>query len=267
MANNPSKHGVHIGREDGVGASAGPRILLQSVEAVAAETGPFVAVVFGFDGLHLFVEPGAHADAQRVGQAHEANEFFELAAALQVRPAQGKAAPFQVLKTGFNGPALAVKLAQKSDVGRTEQEQVLAPGQGVNLRPSPDPVDLARGQLAALARVQAPVGHGVAAALAVSKQVVLRQAHDEENLLVLEVLEPRMAHKFPVAHHQPHPVGAQCPEAKIQQRGAVSRVGIAAAVVEQFPVQRLMALTAAHRDEQNVDLALAEVGLLIVGGG
>ena len=65
--------------------------------------------------------------------------------------------------------------------------------------------------------------------------------------LVLEVLEPRMAHKFPVAHHQPHPVGAQHPKAKIQQRGAVARVRIAAAVVEQ-----------------HVYLALAEVPLRAV---
>ena len=83
--------------------------------------------------------------------------------------AQGKAAPFQVLKTGFNGPALAVKLAQKSDVGRAKQEQVLAPDQCRNLRPALDPVDLALGQLAALARPQAPVGHGVAAAPAVGE--------------------------------------------------------------------------------------------------
>ena len=94
MANNPSKHGVHVSDKGWVGVAAGPRVLPQGVEAVAAETGAFVAVVFGFDGLHLFVEPGAHADAQRVDQAHEANEFFELAAALQMRPAQSKAAPF-----------------------------------------------------------------------------------------------------------------------------------------------------------------------------
>ena len=76
-----------------------------------------------------------------------------------------------------------------------------------------------------------------------------------------------MAHEFAVVQHPANPVFAQHPDADPEQGDAVSRVGIAAAVVEQFPVQRLMALTAAHRDEQNVDLALAEVGLLIVGGG
>ena len=82
MANNPLKHGMHVGDEGRVGAATGPRVLAQGVEAVTAETGPFVAVVFGFDGLPFFVEPVAHADAQRVGQAHEADELFELAAAL-----------------------------------------------------------------------------------------------------------------------------------------------------------------------------------------
>ena len=179
MANNSSKHGVYVSDEGRVGAAAGPRVLPQGVEAVTAETSAFVAVVFHFDGLPLFMKPGTHAHAQCVSQAHEANAFFELAMALQVRPAQGKAAPLQVLKTGFDGPALAVELAQKSDVGRAEQEQVLAPGQGRDLRPAPDPVDLARGQLAALARMQASVGHGVTAAPAVGEQVVLGQAHDE----------------------------------------------------------------------------------------
>ena len=123
MANNPSENGVHIGGEGRVGAAAGPRVLTQGVEAVTAETGPFVAVVFGFDGLPFFVEPVAHAHAQRVSQAHEADEFLALVPALHMRPAQGKAAPFQVLKTGLDGPALAVKLAQKSDIGRTEERR------------------------------------------------------------------------------------------------------------------------------------------------
>ena len=87
---------------------------------MAAKTGPFVAVIFQVDGLPFFVEPAAHAHAQRVGQAHGDDAFLALAAALQARCAQGKSAPFQVLKTGFNGPALAVELAPKSDLGRAE---------------------------------------------------------------------------------------------------------------------------------------------------
>ena len=80
MANNSSKYGVHISGEYRVGAAAGPRVLPQRIEAVAAETGAFVAVVFGFDELPFFVETMAHT--QRVGQAHEADELFELVVVL-----------------------------------------------------------------------------------------------------------------------------------------------------------------------------------------
>ena len=96
-----------------------------------------------------------------------------------MRPAQGKPAPFQILEAGLNRPAFAVQLAQVGGVGRAEQKQVVAPGQGRNLRPAPDPVDLALGQLVALARPQVPVGNGLAAALAIGEQVVFGQAHDE----------------------------------------------------------------------------------------
>ena len=111
LTSNPPKDGIHIGGKRGVSAEAGSHVLSQSVRTVTAETGAFIAVVFSFDALPLFIKAGAYSDAQCVDWAHKADKLFELAAVQQMRPAQDKSAPFQVLKTRINGPALAVERA------------------------------------------------------------------------------------------------------------------------------------------------------------
>ncbi len=84
--------------------------------------------------------------------------------------------------------------------------------------------------------------------------MVLGHPHDQRQLVVLKPLEPRVADEF--AAEQGHTVR--------EQGGAVCGVGIATAVVEQLPAQRHVAVARASGDEQDVDLALAEIPLRAV---
>ncbi|MBT9391660.1 hypothetical protein KLP40_00680 [Hymenobacter sp. NST-14] len=68
-----------------------------------------------------------------------------------------------------------------------------------------------------------------------------------------------MTYKLPVAQHEPNAVLTQHLYAGLQQGNAVSGAGIAAAIVEQFPVQGQLKGTLADGNEQNVDLALAKI--------
>ena len=70
-----------------------------------------------------------------------------------------------------------------------------------------------------------------------------------------------MAHKFAVAQHEANAVTAQQFEADLEDSDALGDVGIAVAVVEQFPVGRHVPTALAHGHEQDVDLALAHVPL------
>ena len=73
-----------------------------------------------------------------------------------------------------------------------------------------------------------------------------------------------MAHEFAVAQHPANPVFAQHLDADPEQGDAVSRVGIAAAVVEQFSVEGYVKRALAHGHEQDIDPALAEIPLRAV---
>ena len=68
-----------------------------------------------------------------------------------------------------------------------------------------------------------------------------------------------MAHQLAVSQDQLHLVPAQHGQARFGHGDALGGVGIAAAVVEQVPVERHVPLAPTHGDEQDVDRALPEV--------
>ena len=72
-------------------------------------------------------------------------------------------------------------------------------------------------------------------------------------------MEPGRAHEFTLAQHEANPLAAQQVEADLQHGDAVGGVGMAAAVVEQFPVQRHVPVALAHGHEQEVDRALTHL--------
>ena len=94
--------------------------------------------------------------------------------------------------------------------------------------------------------------------------VVLGHPHDKRQLVVLEPLEPRVADELAVAHDQFDAFAAEQGHAIRGQGAAVGGVGIAAAVVEQLPAQRHVDVARTGGDEQDVDLALAEIPLRAV---
>ena len=94
--------------------------------------------------------------------------------------------------------------------------------------------------------------------------MVLGHPHGQRQLVVLKPLEPRVADEFAVAHDQLDAFAAEQGHTVREQGGAVCGVGIATAVVEQLPAQRHVAVARAGGDDQDVDLALAEIPLRAV---
>ena len=68
-----------------------------------------------------------------------------------------------------------------------------------------------------------------------------------------------MTDKFTVPEYQPDALTTQYGYADLEYGNALGGVGVAAAVVEQSPVQGHMPRAAAYGDEQNVDLIPAKV--------
>ena len=126
------------------------------------------------------------------------------------------------------------------------------------------PVELHAGEVAHLPGGQPQVGHGLAAAVGVGQAVVLGHPHDKRQLVVLEPLEPRVADELAVANDQFDAFAAEQGHAIREQGDAVGGVGITAAVVKQLPAQRHVDVARAGDDEQDVDLALAEIPLRAV---
>ena len=70
-----------------------------------------------------------------------------------------------------------------------------------------------------------------------------------------------MAHEFAVAQHEANPLAAQQVEADLAHGNALGGVGMAAAVVGQFPLQRHVPVALADGDKQDIDGALAHAPL------
>ncbi len=177
----------------------------------------------------------------------------------QVTVFQVKTPAFQILKALLYRPALGVALAYLLQTRGTEEEEKLAAGQGLDPHLPPHPIHLALGKAPVLPLGKPQVGNGVAVAVRVREQVVLGQTHDEVQTVVLEPLEPYMAHQLTVAHDQADARAAEQGQADLEQGDALGGVGVAAAVVEQLPVQRYVKRALAHGDEQNIDLTPAEI--------
>ena len=91
--------------------------------------------------------------------------------------------------------------------------------------------------------------------------MVLGQTHHKIQAVVFEPFQPDMTDKFAVPEHQPNALTTPHGHARVEHGHALGGVGIAAAVVEQFPIERYVPRAAAHGDEQNIDLTPAEVPL------
>ena len=125
----------------------------------------------------------------------------------------------------------------------------------------PDAVHLGAGPAAHFPDGQAQVGHGPHLTVGRGDAVVPGQEHDKVQCFVLQPFEPGVARKFEVVQHEANAVTAQQFEADLEDGDALGGVGIAAAVVEQFPVERHMPTALVHGHAQDVDLALAHVPL------
>ena len=68
-----------------------------------------------------------------------------------------------------------------------------------------------------------------------------------------------MTDKLAVPQHQANALAAYHRYADFEHGHTLGRVGAAAAIVEQFPVERHVPRAAAHGDTQNIDLTLTEV--------
>ena len=229
----------------------GPRAgeLAEQVEAVAAQAGGPVAVVFAGNGLAAAVGDRPHAQAKRVGQADESHELAQLVPAAQMTGFQVKAPPFQILKALLNRPALGVQLLEVVQAGRGKKEDERVRRHGLDPDLPPDPVDLHMGEAAHLPRHQAQVGHGLPPAVGMGQAVVLGQPHDKIQSVVFQPLEPRMTDKLPVADDQADAVFAEQGHADFEYGDAVGGVGVTAAVIEQVPVKRHVDLARADGDE------------------
>ena len=184
--------------------------------------------------------------------------------AMQVGDFLVESPPLQVLEVLLDGPAPGVKRVEVVEAVGGEEEDEFVRCQDLDPGLPPDPVELHVGEAAHLPGGQPQVGHGLPAAVSVGPAVVLGHPHDKRQLVVLKLLEPRVVDEFAVAHDQLDAFAAEQGHVVREQSDAVGAVGIAAAVVEQLPAQRHVAVARAGGDEQDVNLALAEIPLRAV---
>ena len=264
MPGNPVQY--HFDHSDQRVLGRGPRTgeLAQQIEAVAAQAHGPVAVVFAGNRLPPAVGSRAHVQAKGVGRADERPELAQFMQAAQVGSFRVESPSLQVLKALPNGPAPGVKRLGVVEAVGSEEDDEFVRRQGLDPGLPPDPVELHAGEAAHLPGGQPQVGHGLPAAVGVGQAVVLGHPHDKRQLVVLEPLEPRVADELAVAHDQFDAFAAEQGHAIREQGDAVGGVGIAAAVVKQLPAQRHVDVARAGDDEQDVDLALAEIPLRAV---